>query len=66
MGGTERFEIGSSWRMRGGEIATIFLLTPNGRVNAFWAGRQSVFTPGGQYWFHDEESEFDLVEEVKP
>lgn len=58
------FEPGQKWRMRGGQIATIHYSSIDGRVTAAWDSRASVFTSDGRYWFHGEESEFDLMEPV--
>ncbi len=63
---TEDFEIGSKWRMRDGQVATIHKPMDSGFVVASWdqdGGRTSVFTPEGRYWFH-KESELDLVEQI--
>lgn len=59
------FEPGSKWRMRGGDIATVYgskCGTEN--IIAYWGDRMSVFSPDGSYWFHDKESDFDLIEPV--
>ena len=57
------FEPGSKWRMRGGQIATVYgaALDPD-HIVAYYGDKMSVFTASGRYWFHDEESEFDLIE----
>jgi hypothetical protein len=52
---------GDRWRMRNGEIARILSLMDSGNVSAYWGDQISVFAPDGRYWFHDEESEFDLI-----
>jgi hypothetical protein len=57
------FEPGSKWRMRGGEIATVYgSKAGTENIVAYWGDRMSVFRSDGAYWFHDEESEFDLIE----
>lgn len=57
---------GSEWRMRGGQIATVYPFTlGEGRITAYWPGMMSVFSAEGRYWFHGEESEFDLIEPVQ-
>jgi hypothetical protein len=56
------FEPGQRWRMRGGQIATIHYSPIDGRLVAGWDGRVSVFTSDGRYYYHDQESEFDLME----
>jgi hypothetical protein len=57
------FEPGSKWRMRGGDIATVYgSKAGTENIIAYWGDRMSVFSPDGSYWFHDEESEFDLIE----
>ena len=59
------FMPGQKWRMRGGEIAVISPAPVAPHVCANYLDRMSVFTPEGRYWFHDEESEFDLVELIE-
>lgn len=58
------FKTGDHWHMRGGEIARIGAIMDSGNVSAYWPGRMSVFAPDGRYWFHDEETVFDLIERV--
>jgi hypothetical protein len=52
--------------MRGGDVATVYASkTGSDNIIAYWGDRMSVFSSTGSYWFHDEESEFDLIEPVE-
>jgi hypothetical protein len=63
---SKEFKVGQKWRMRGGEIATISILTARGNPLASWDNKSSVFTTKGRfYWFLNQESEFDLIELVE-
>jgi hypothetical protein len=60
-----QFNPGDQWRMRGGHVATIYpFVTDRNFITAYYLDRMSVFQPDGRYWFHEEESEFDLIEPV--
>jgi hypothetical protein len=64
------FKQGQKWRMRGGIIATIGPRTETGLptasyINQVLGPRFSVFSVHGRYWFHGQDSPFDLVELVE-
>lgn len=65
----KEFKVGQKWRMRGGEIATIYGFPEDGNAWAHWSGKASVFRPDGCYWPDGTESPLDLatlVEDVAP
>lgn len=62
---TKEFKPGAQWIMRGGHIAEIGEPRANGNITASWDSHHSVFQPDGSYWFHDEESEFDLIAPIE-
>lgn len=56
------FKPGDKWVMRNGQVATIYPFVADGKhITAYWPGRTTVYRSDGRYWFHDQESEFDLI-----